>query len=142
MQSLERALLTLALLVLWTWFTQFLIVWLANVPAEAAWYVTRESWPYPLILGLAVASLVAAVVMLVPPGFGRRTMIAGSALLLLSHGTYMVWVLAPAARNLSLASLASAVALAGIWAIWFALTLKRRRAVERIREEDRQFAPG
>ena len=52
MQSLERALLTLAFLALWAWFVQFLIVWLGNLPHEVAWYLARSGpWLWVLCGG-------------------------------------------------------------------------------------------
>jgi hypothetical protein len=143
MQSLERALVTLALLVLWTWFALFLIVWLANLPHEAVWYAVRTRAPYPAVLAAAVLPLVAAVVLLVPPGFGRRTMIAGSALLLVSHLASMLWILGPpGGRNLiSLPALAVGAALVVVWGIWFGIALRARRKLEaQAAEENPQFA--
>lgn len=114
MRSLERALLTLALLTLWTWFVQFLIVWLGNLPHEVAWYLARAGDRLWLLL-VALAALLAAVFILAPPGFGRRTMIAGSALLLVQHGANMLWLLRPAG------SMGGAIAAAGMAVTWGAL---------------------
>ncbi len=132
MQSLERALLTLALLALWSWFAPFLIVWLGNLPQEAAWYLARTGpWLWPL-LGIALPALVTAVVILAPPGFGRRTMVAGSALLLLHHGAYMLWLLGPAARQgpVTGSDMMVGLALAAVWAAWFAVALRDRPTFE------------
>jgi hypothetical protein len=128
MQGLERALLTLALLAFWSWFVQFVIVWLGNLPNEASWYLARTGAWLWVLAGVALPSLVAAVVILVPPGFGRRTMIAGSALLLLHHGAHMVWLLGPAARRLPLAWTDGlvAVGLALLWTGWFVIALRGR----------------
>jgi hypothetical protein len=93
MRSLERALLTLALLTLWIWFVQFLVVWLANLPNEAAWYLARYGDGRLAVLAVAFSALLAAVFILAPPGFGRRTMIVGSTLLLLHHAAYLLWLL-------------------------------------------------
>jgi hypothetical protein len=142
MQSLERALLTLALLVLWTWFSQFLIVWLANLPNEAAWYLDRMQRPYPAILAAAALSLLGAVVILVPPGFGRRTMIAGSGLLLVSDAALMIWILGPPGGR-DLFSVPATVAMGALclaWALWFGAALGSRRKAEQRREEGPQFA--
>jgi len=95
MASLERALLTAALLTVWTWFAQFIIVWLANLPQGAGWYLRRaESWDQGLVLASYLLML-AAVVVLLPSGVSRAAMIAGSALVLLYHGTHMLWILQP-----------------------------------------------
>lgn len=95
MKSLERALLTLALLSVWTWFAQFVIVWLANLPGGAAWYMRRSD---PESLALLMASyllMLGAIVVLVPSGVSRIGMIAGSALALLYHATHTLWILQP-----------------------------------------------
>jgi hypothetical protein len=129
MKSLERALLTLALLALWMWFVHYLIVWLADVPDEVAWYLARSgSWLG--MLGLAVASLVAAILILAPPGFTRRTMMVGSALLLVQHAAFMIWIVRPAAREPALSWVDAVVAggLAAVWGAAFAVALKHRRA--------------
>ena len=128
MQSLERALLTLALLAFWAWFVQFLIVWLGNLPHEAAWYLARSGPWLWVLCGAAMPALLIAVVILAPPGFGRRTMIVGSALLLLHHGAHMLWLLGPAARNIPLAwtDLLLGVGLAVLWTAWFVVSLRER----------------
>lgn len=140
MRSLERALLTLALLALWAWFAPFLIVWLGNLPHEAAWYLARTGpWLWPF-LGVALPALVLALLILVPPGFGRRTMIAGSALILLHHGAHMLWLIGPAARHGPMTGLGVLVglALAGLWAAWFVVALRGRPTFE----EERGRPPG
>lgn len=95
MASLERALLTAALLTVWTWFSQFIIVWLANLPQGAGWYLRRaDTWDQGLVLA-SYLLMFAAIVVLLPSGVSRAAMIAGSALVLLYHGTHMVWILQP-----------------------------------------------
>jgi hypothetical protein len=123
MQSLERALLTLALLTLWIWFVHFLIVWLANIPAEAAWYLARAGRQLWLLLGAALPAMLAAVFILAPPGFGRRTMVVGSALLLLQHVTHLLWILN---ASMDLSGILVATGLLLVWAALFAGILPRR----------------
>ena len=128
MQSLERALLTLTLLVLWAWFVQFLIVWLANLPHEAAWYLARSGPLWLWLLAGAVLPALLAVAILAPPGFGRRTMIIGSALLLLQHASHMTWLVRPAAWSWTPWDIAAAIGLGAAWAGWFAAALMSRPA--------------
>jgi hypothetical protein len=131
MRSLERALLTLALLTLWIWFVQFVIVWLGNLPNEAAWYLARadnQLW----LVGIALAALLAAVFILAPPGFGRRTMIAGSALLILQHITHQLWLLN---ALIDLPGVLVASGLFATWAALFAVLLRRRPTFETERGE-------
>jgi hypothetical protein len=75
MASLERALLTLALLTIWTWFAQFIIVWLANLPQAAGWYLRRsDPWDQGL-LTTSYLLMLGAIVVLVPSGVSRAAMI-------------------------------------------------------------------
>jgi hypothetical protein len=126
MQSLERALLTLALLTFWLWFVQFLVVWLANLPTEAAWYLVRAERLW-LLLGVALPALAAAVVILAPPGFGRRTMIVGSGLLIVQHIAHMLWLTRVAS---DFAGVLAASGLVVAWAALFAALLRRRPTFE------------
>lgn len=129
MVSLERALIVLILLALWTWFAQFLIVWLANLPDEAAWYLRRSAaWPWLVLLVGAVAALGVALLILVPVGTGPRIIMVGAGLALAAHGAFMVWLLRPAAPALGLTlwDLGVPSLLALLWGIWFAAALRRR----------------
>ncbi|KAB0267429.1 hypothetical protein [Microvirga brassicacearum] len=133
MASLERALLTLALLALWTWFAQFLIVWMANLPSEAAWYLARASKAGLGLAGGALATMILAIVILVPSGFSRFGMIIGSALVLLQHGLHMIWILQPPAVSFGLVPAAGT---AMLWTGAFMVLLRSRW-----RREDALIAP-
>ncbi|MCG7393438.1 hypothetical protein MHY87_11025 [Microvirga sp. ACRRW] len=125
MASLERALLTLALLTVWTWFAQFIIVWLANLPQGAEWYL-RRSDPWDLRL-LTVSSLLilGAIVVLVPSGVSRAAMIGGSALVLLYHGIHTLWILQPMV-TFSWLGIGLIVGMICLWIAGFILVMKRR----------------
>lgn len=114
MKSLERALLTLALLTIWTWFAQFLIVWLANLPQGAEWYLRRSDPESLVLLAASYGLMLAAVAVLVPSGVSRLGMIVGSAFALLHHGTHMVWILQPRGEP-SWMGLGLFASLAGLW---------------------------
>jgi hypothetical protein len=138
MQSLERALLTLSLLTIWIWFAQFLIVWLVDLPNEASWYLTRSGhWQW--VLYAAIAPLVLAILLLAPPGFGRGTMIVGSALVLLHHAAHMTWLVIPAGRQgpPGWTDVIMAVAVGVVWGAWFCAGLHERPA---FREEPSALA--
>ena len=135
MASLERALLTLALLTVWTWFAQFVIVWLVNLPAGAGWYLRRSD---PESLALLTASyllMLTAIVVLVPSGVNRATMIAGGTLALLFHGTHMLWILQPKGRP-SWLDLGLMFGAAALWIAVFSAVMRLRPTYpEEIREE-------
>jgi hypothetical protein len=125
MASLERALLTVALLAVWIWFAQFLIVWLANLPNEAGWYL-RRSDPWSLaVLGVASMAMFAAIVVLVPSGVSRAGMIAGSALVLVQHGAHMLWILRPEGGP-SWIGFGLALGAAGLWIAVLAVLIRAR----------------
>jgi len=125
MKSLERALLTLALLTVWTWFAQFLIVWLANLPDGAAWYM-RMSDPESLgLLKAAYLLMLAAIVVLVPSGVSRIGMIAGSALALLYHAAHTLWILRPES-DISWSHLGVMLGAAAVWIAVFSTLIRIR----------------
>jgi len=125
MVSLERALLTLSLLSVWTWFAQFLIVWLANLPREAVWYLDRSDRIGLALIGAALAVMLAAILVLIPSGVSRRGMIVGSALVLLQHAIHMVWILRPD-RHVQWPDLGLACGMAAVWGIAFTLLMRTR----------------
>ena len=125
MLSLERALLTLALLAIWTWFGQFVIVWLANLPHEGVWYLRRSSESSLALVGFAYAAVVIAIVILIPKGVQRSTMIAGSALVLAYHVAHMIWIVQPAVR-LAWREIGLAAVAVAVWAIAFATLVRSR----------------
>jgi len=125
MKSLERALLTLALLSIWTWFAQFLIVWLANLPQGAEWYARRSDPQSLTLVAVSYGLMLAAVVVLVPSGVSRIAMIVGSALAVLHHATHFVWILQPQG-NPSWTDLAVVAGLVGLWGAVFAFVMQRR----------------
>jgi hypothetical protein len=125
MASLERALLILLLLTAWTWFAQFIIVWLANLPQEVTWYLSRSDDGNLILLGGSYALMLAAIVILVPSGVSRIAMIVGSALALLHHGTHMIWVLQPRGEP-SWLGLGLILAVAMIWIVVYAAVMRAR----------------
>jgi hypothetical protein len=125
MASLERALLTLLLLTAWTWFAQFLIVWLANLPHEIAWYLERSDDGNLALLGTSYGLMLAAIVILVPSGVNRMAMLIGSALALLHHITHMIWVLQPRG-SLSWLALGLMLAVTALWIGVYAAVMRVR----------------
>lgn len=127
-ESLRIALLSLALLTLWTWYSQFLVVWMADLPAESAWYLRRsEAW---LVAEVATAApaLLAAVVLLLPPEGSAWRVGSAAALLLVQHVAHMAWLIRPAATGATslLADLVIIPGMIAIWAVFFAVEVRRR----------------
>ncbi len=112
--GLERALLTLALAVLWLWFTQFIVVWMADVPEEAGWYLRRlGDWRW-VQLGVALPALLLAIALAAPPDHGRWRMVAVCWLLLVQFAAHLWWVVRPDAPLAQPAIWLDALVLGGI----------------------------
>jgi hypothetical protein len=126
-ESLRIALLTLALLTLWAWFTQFLIVWMADLPPESAWYLSRAG-AWLVLQAVAIAALLAAILLLIAPHPGHPRLLAISGLLLVQHVAHLIWLIRPTALHAvaALVDAAVLVALVGLWLLFFALELARR----------------
>jgi hypothetical protein len=119
--GLERALLTLGLAVLWLWFTQFIVVWMADLPEESAWYLRRlDDWGW-VQLGLALPALLLAIGLAAPPDHGRWRMRAVCCLLLVQYGAHLWWVVrpdAPVAPPPAWLDAAVALGLGAAWLLW------------------------
>jgi hypothetical protein len=93
--------LWVGLLLIWFYagYSQYLLAWLANLPAEAAWYLprTRGSWG---AVGLAVAFVqfvVPAALLLLPEIRQRTRVLAGLGVLaLLARWLDAAWLVIPA----------------------------------------------
>lgn len=111
--GLERALLSLALAVLWLWFTQFLVVYAADIPAEAAWYMRRGEGSWGVLKsGVALPALLLAIALAILPQWGGWRFGAVSALLVVNHLAHLVWLVRPEAAPGTASPLLDAAALA------------------------------
>ncbi len=110
-------LLLAMLLAIWAFlhFLQFLVVWSANLPAEAAWYLARTPG-----LGGGAVWFVAATILLgcavLPSALGRVPAVLASlaATALLAHLVATLWIVTPALRGAFSVTLADGLAVLGI----------------------------
>ncbi|MBX9701406.1 MAG: hypothetical protein K2X74_18375 [Acetobacteraceae bacterium] len=120
-EALERGLLALGLAAIWLWFTQFIVVWMADLPDEAGWYVRRMSGGWELLkLGVAVPALLLALALAAPPRHRPWRMGAVCALLLVSHLAHLWWVVRPDAPVARPPLWLDAAVLVGLGLAWFA----------------------
>ncbi len=110
-------LLLAVLLALWAFlhFLQFLVVWSANLPAEAAWYLARTpGWGGGAMWFAATAILLGCV--LLPSSLGRVPVVLASlaATALLAHLAESLWLVTPAFRGAFSVTLADGLAVLGI----------------------------
>lgn len=129
MRGLERGLVSLALALLWLWFMGFITVWMANIPAEAGWYVRRLDGGWGLLkLGLVLPALVAAIAVGAIPRQSPRRMEVVCALLLVQHPAEMLWLVRPDAPGPAPSPLLDAGVLAAVslvWSGWWWAELRR-----------------
>lgn len=133
LESLERTLLTFALLSLWVWFSQYLVVWMGNLPEEAAWLLARLGDTGAVTAAVTAAvlgTLVAAIVLLIPSRLRRWRVLSACVLILVHHIGYMVWLFRPVrASALGLGEAALLAGMIAVWAAWLWLGLARHGSV-------------
>ncbi|PWG01369.1 hypothetical protein [Sphingosinicella humi] len=131
-RSLVSALLVLALLTLWLWFTQYLAAFMGNLPAEAAWYQARLVDGRWIPLALAAGLLGGAILLLVQGHRGRWVVLVASGLILAQHFFHMGWLLRPAGTPaLGLLDLLALVLIGGVWGLAWLLLMRRHDARRR-----------
>jgi len=94
--GLERALMMLAIMTLWLWFVQFITVWAADLPSEAAWYLRRQDgfW-FWLKAGLILPALLAAIAFAAVPQWRPWRMRLVCVLLAIQHPALLLWMVRP-----------------------------------------------
>ena len=128
-RSLVSALLVLALLTLWLWFTQYLAAFMGNLPAEAAWYAARLVEGRWIPLALAAAMLGCAILLLVQRHRGRWVVLVASGLILAQHVLHMGWLLRPAGTPaLGLLDLLALALIGGVWGLTWMMLMRRHDA--------------
>ncbi|WP_230533090.1 hypothetical protein [Microvirga roseola] len=126
LRSMERALITLALLILWLWFVQFLIIWMANLPDEVTWYIVRHSeWGW-VKLWVVLPALIIGVVALLPAIVGGKLLRLGVVLLLVQHVGHMLWLVNPDVNGPLWPGLIVLAVMIALWALWLASDLRER----------------
>ncbi len=95
--------LLLGALMFWAYvaYSQFLVVWSGNLPAQAAWYLHRNAggWHY-LLIALAVLQLLVPVLLLLSNRVKRRSRLFAALAggVLLGQAVYLYWLILPAFR--------------------------------------------
>ena len=139
LRSLQVAMASLALLVMWLWFSQFLIVWMADVPRESAWFLARQGGVWTILQNVvALPTLGAAIVLMMPPHPGRIRIVASSALVLVQHLAHIVWLVRPrfAETGVTVSDLAIAAGPLVVWALFVGTEISRQPPLEPEYEAD------
>lgn len=97
--ALGKLMLTFVIFWVYIAFSQFLVIWIGDIPADASWYVVRAagSWRV-LALCVVVGQFAIPFVLLLPRSLKRRpaALAAIGALILLMHILDVFWLVAPA----------------------------------------------
>ena len=95
--------LLLGALMFWAYvaYSQFLVVWSGNLPAQAAWYLHRNAggW-HSLLIALTVVQLLIPVLLLLSNRTKRRTRFFAALAfgVLLGQAAYLYWLILPTFR--------------------------------------------
>jgi hypothetical protein len=123
----------LAFVLIWAYiaFSQFLIIWGANLPHEVTWYLDRSGgWTWVLLLVLAVQFALPFLVLLsLSAKRNKRVLSAMAALILIMRLVDYFWhvkpTFSPGIITLHWMDLLAPLALGGLWLAFFAWNLKR-----------------
>lgn len=128
--------LLLAFVMFWAYVSvsQFLLIWMANLPEEIPWYLrrTRGGWQWLAIL-LIVAHFILPFVLLLSRDVkeNRRTLVFVAGLILVMRFLDLLWWIEPAFPHQGqyffwLLDVAALVGLGGVWSLWFLRQLQQR----------------
>jgi hypothetical protein len=127
--------LLLAFVMLWAYvsFSQFLLIWSANLPEETPYYLSRAHGPWQgMALGLVLCHFALPFLLLLSRNNkrNRQTLLAIAAGTLLMRWVDVYWLIMPAFEPRALAfhllDLLAPVAVGGWWLAAFAWQLRRR----------------
>lgn len=129
--------LMLAFLMLWAYFSfsQFLIIWSGNLPAETVWYVERlrGGWEW-IAVAIVVFHLFVPFLLLMSADRRRNpvAMVRLALLVLTIHLVNLFWHVAPVFHGslmLHWLDVAAALAIGGMWVFVFSWQARRRLAL-------------
>jgi hypothetical protein len=132
--------LLLGFTMLWTYFgfSQYLIIWSANIPEETEWYIHRTAHGWQLLaLVLVVFHFAVPFLVLLSRAVKRHAAMVAkvAAGLLLMRFFDLIWLIAPAfaqeGPHLHWLDLAVPISLAAIWLAFFVYQLRGRALLPR-----------
>jgi len=130
--------LLLALVMLWTYFafSQYLIIWSANLPEETVWYVARKHGGWGVIaLGIVILQFVFPFMTLLSRAAKESAQkLAQLAVLILAMRIVdVIWLIEPSYNrehfHLSWMDIVAPMAMGGLWLATFAWQLQKRSLV-------------
>lgn len=133
--------LLLAFVVLWAYvsFSQYLLMWSANLPEEVVWYQVRRASGWGIVaVAMIVLQFLLPFALLLSRDVKRHAVwLAAVALLVLAaHLLSVFWFIVPSLPSSNPLNWRQPVALAGVGGLWIALYIGqlRRHAMPRLAE--------
>jgi len=131
LHDLGNLLLTFVLLWAYMAFSQYLIIWLGNLPEESSWYLVRTRAGWAVVPALLIAFHFGLPFTLLLARRTKRTLArltAVAGLLLFMRLVDLFWLIAPGAHELQVRihwmDLAAPVAIGGFWLAFFSWQLR------------------
>jgi hypothetical protein len=126
LNDLGNLLLTFVVLWSYMWWFEFMLIWIANLPADVVWYIdrVRGGWLWTAIVLVVIGFAIPFLLLLQRANKQRPSMLSRIACVaLLMQLLFAHWMILPAFRPVSFAdiwmSLLAPPALGGIWLALF-----------------------
>jgi hypothetical protein len=118
----------------YVWFSQFFLIWYADLPEETLWFKHRGGPWYPVSLGLFVFHFALPFVFLLarPMKRHKTTLTIGALWMLVMHYIDMYWIVMPNfdhAPHPSLVDLGCFLGVGGLWVAFVANTSRKNLLV-------------
>jgi len=130
--------LMMALVMLWMYFafSQYLIIWSANLPEETTWYVARKHDGWGIIaLGIVILQFAFPFLTLLSRSAKKSPQKLGmlALLILITRVVDVIWLIEPTFNrdhfHLSWMDIVAPIAMGGLWIATFAWQLQKRSLV-------------
>jgi hypothetical protein len=130
--------LMMALVMLWMYFafSQYLIIWSANLPEETTWYVARKHDGWGIIaLGIVILQFMFPFLTLLSRAAKKSPQKLGmlALLILITRVVDVIWLIEPTFNrehfHLSWMDIVAPIAMGGIWIATFTWQLQKRSLV-------------
>ena len=127
--------LLLAFVMMWAYFnfSQYLLIWSANIPEETKWYLhrTRGGWGY-IAIAVVILHFALPFLLLLSRDLKRnaRKLALLAIVVFVMRFVDLFWIITPTFRRehfgLSFMDIAAPLAMGGLWIAFFAWQLKKR----------------
>ncbi len=114
----------------YVWFSQFFLIWYADIPEETAWFLHRSGPWFPISIGLFAFHFALPFVFLMARPMKRnpKTLAIAACWLLTMHYIDLYWVVMPTIDHHPHPSLVDLTAFLGVGGLWVAALAYRMKS--------------